>query len=157
MNNNAEQIETVIIGGGQSGLAMSYCLSQLGREHVVLERARVAERWRSERWDNFFFQFPNWSIKLPGYKYQCDNPDGFAPGKEIVQFIENYAEFTKAPVRCGAQVTSVQESPKAGRYLVQAGDSTIEAVNVVLATGGYQEPAIPNIIAGLSSKVFQIH
>ncbi len=157
MNNNAEQIETVIIGGGQSGLAMSYCLSQLGREHVVLERARVAERWRSERWDNFFFDFPNWSIKLPGYKYQCDNPDGFAPGKEIVQFIENYAEFTKAPVRCGAQVTSVQESPKAGRYLVQAGDSTIEAVNVVLATGGYQEPAIPNISAGLSSKVFQIH
>ena len=157
MNGNAEQVETVIIGGGQSGLAMSYCLSQLGREHLVLEQARVAERWRSERWDNFFFQFPNWSIKLPGYEYQGDNPDGFAPGKEIVQLIESYAVFTKAPVRCGVRVTSVQESPKAGRYLVQAGDSTIEAVNVVLATGGYQEPAIPNISAGFSSKVFQIH
>ena len=130
-----EQVETVVIGGGHSGLGMSYYLSQLGREHVILERARVAERWRSERWDNFFFQFPNWTIKLPGYTYQCDNPDGFAPGKEIIQFIENYAALTRAPVRCGVRVTSVQESPKAGRYLVQAGDSTIEAVNVVLATG----------------------
>jgi len=152
-----EQVETVVIGGGHSGLVMSYYLSQQGREHVVLERSRVAERWRSERWDNFFYQFPNWTIKLPGYEYQGDNPDAFAPGKEIIQFIENYAAFTRAPVRCGVRVTSVQESPNAGRYLVQAGDSTIEAVNVVLATGPYQEPAIPNISAGFSSKIFQIH
>jgi len=157
MDDNVEQVETVIIGGGHGGLGMSYYLSQLGREHVVLERARVAERWRSERWDNFFFQHQNWTLKLPGYEYQGDNPDGFAPGKEIIQFIEDYAAFTRAPVRCGVRVTSVQESPKAGRYLVQAGDSTIEAVNVVLATGAHQEPAIPDISAGFSSKVFQLH
>ena len=152
-----EQVETVIIGGGHSGLTMSYYLSQLGREHVILERARVAERWRSERWDSFFFQFPNWTIKLPGYKYQCDNPDGFAPGKEIIQFIENYAALNRAPVRCGVRVTLFQESPKAGRYLVQAGDITIETANVVLATGGHQEAAIPKTSAGFSSKVFQVH
>ena len=62
-----ERVETVIIGGGQAGLAMSYCLNELGREHLVLERARVAESWRTQRWDSLMFQFPNWSIELPGY------------------------------------------------------------------------------------------
>ena len=69
-----DHVETVIIGGGHAGLTMSYSLGQLGREHVILERGRVGERWRSERWDSFHFQFPNWTIELPGYKYQCDEP-----------------------------------------------------------------------------------
>lgn len=66
MTGNAEHIETVIIGGGHAGLTMSYYLSQLGLEHFILERGRVAERWISERWDSFYFQFPNWTIELPG-------------------------------------------------------------------------------------------
>jgi putative flavoprotein involved in K+ transport len=65
----SEQHDTIIIGGGQARLAMSYYLAKLGREHVVLDRGRVAERWRSERWDSLAFQFPNWSIHLPGYAY----------------------------------------------------------------------------------------
>ena len=81
-----EQIETVIIGGGQAGLAMSYYLGQLGREHIVLERARVAERWRSERWDSLAFQSPNWNIHLPGFAFQAADPDAFASRDEIVQF-----------------------------------------------------------------------
>ena len=75
----AEHVETVIVGGGQAGLAMSYHLSQLGREHIILERGRVAEWWRSERWDSLTFQFPNWNIALPGYAYDGDEPDGFMP------------------------------------------------------------------------------
>ena len=74
MTGKTEDVETVIIGGGHAGLTMSYSLRRLGREHVILERGRVGERWRSERWDSFYFQFPNWTIELPGYKYQCDDP-----------------------------------------------------------------------------------
>jgi cation diffusion facilitator CzcD-associated flavoprotein CzcO len=66
---------------------MSYYLSQAGREHVILERGRVGERWRSERWDSFCFRFPNWTIDLPGHKYECDDPDAFAPGGEGVRFM----------------------------------------------------------------------
>jgi putative flavoprotein involved in K+ transport len=87
-----ERIETVIIGGGQAGLAMSYCLGQLGRrEHVILERHRVAERWRSERWDSLAFQSPNWKIHLPGFAFQAADPDAFASRDEVSRFIESYA------------------------------------------------------------------
>ena len=84
-----EKIDTVIIGGGHAGLTMSYFLSQRGLEHVILERGRVGERWISERWDSFCFQFPNSTIELPGYKYQSDDPDGFVPGREIVRLSKN--------------------------------------------------------------------
>ena len=96
MTGDAEHVETVIIGGGHAGLTMSYSLSQLGREHVILERGQVGERWRSERWDSFHFQFPNWTIELPGYKYQCDDPDAFAPGHQVVRFLDEYAALIKA-------------------------------------------------------------
>ncbi len=86
-----EQIETVIVGGGQAGLAMSYYLGQLGREHIVLERRRVAERWRSERWDSLFFQAPNWNMRLPGFAHHAADPDAFAPRDEVVRYIEGYA------------------------------------------------------------------
>jgi putative flavoprotein involved in K+ transport len=151
-----EQVETVIIGAGHAGLTMSYYLRQLGREHVILDRGRVAERWRSERWDSFFFQFPNWTIELPGYKYKCDNPDEFVPGREIVRFVEDYAQLIEAPLRCGVEVNSLRPLD-GGRYLVQTATSAIEATNVVIATGPYQRPSIPPISAGVPNDIFQIH
>lgn len=157
MNGNAEQVETVIIGGGHAGLTMSYFLSQAGREHMILERARVGERWRSERWDSFCFQFPNWTIELPGYKYQCDDPEAFAPGREVVRFIEDYAAFIKAPTRCGVEVTSLERAEGSSRYLLSTNNGAIEAANVVIATGPYQLAVIPAMSSDVPKTIFQVH
>ena len=73
----AEHVQTLIIGGGQAGLNMSHMLSRCGCPHLVLERGRIGERWRSERWDGLRFQFPNWSVKLPDFPFPCEQPDGY--------------------------------------------------------------------------------
>lgn len=157
MNGNVEKVETVIIGGGHAGLTMSYYLRQLGREHLILERGRVAERWSSERWDSFCFQFPNWTIEAPGYKYQSDNPEDFAPGREIVRFIQDYAIFIKAPTRCGVEVTCLEQASGSGRYLLTTNNGTIEAAHVVIATGPYQRAVIPAVSLDVPKNIFQVH
>jgi putative flavoprotein involved in K+ transport len=143
-----EQIETVVIGGGQAGLAMSYCLGQLGCEHVILERQRVAERWRSERWDSLAFQSPNWNIRLPGFAFQAGDPNAFASRDEVFRFIESYAAFIRAPLRCGLAATSLRRKSGSTRLLVETPTSFFEAKNVVIATGPFQVPVTPISIGG---------
>src|SRR5436189_4823724 len=93
-----ELIDTVVVGAGHAGLALSSCLAQNGIDHVVLDRGDVAQRWRSERWDSLVFQFPNWSLQLPGDAYQSVNPDGYASRNEFIQFLENYASVIRVPL-----------------------------------------------------------
>jgi putative flavoprotein involved in K+ transport len=149
-----EQIETIIIGGGQAGLAMSYYLSQLGREHVILERHRVAERWRSERWDSLAFQSPNWNICLPAFALQAADPDAFASRDEVFRFIANYAAFIRAPLRCGLPATALRQTPDQTRLIVETPTSLFVAKNVVIATGPFQLPATPLRIGG---KALHLH
>lgn len=151
-----EQVETLVIGAGQAGLAMSYHLRRLGREHLVIERARVAERWRSERWDSLRFQLPNWMVRLPGSSYDGTDPDGFMHRDEVVRFIDGYARRIDGPVRCGVNAMSLRQSGDARRLVVEAADSRLEAANVVIATGPYQEPAAPSFAAALPESVHQI-
>jgi putative flavoprotein involved in K+ transport len=136
-----ERVETVVIGGGQAGLAMSYRLSERGHEHLVLERGRVGERWRSERWDSLRFQAPNWNMRLPGRAFQAVDPDAFAHRDEVVQFIAGYASFARAPLRQGIAATALRRKPGTERLTVETPAGRIEAKNVVVATGPYQAPA----------------
>jgi putative flavoprotein involved in K+ transport len=153
----AERHETVIVGGGHAGLAMSHALTRRGRPHVVLERNRVAERWRSERWDSLCFQFPNWSLALPGQPYDGEDPEGFASRDEVVAFIERYAAALAAPVRTGVTVTALGATAGRDGFRLETSHGVIEAASVVVATGPYQTPAIPAVAAALPARVRQVH
>jgi putative flavoprotein involved in K+ transport len=150
-----EIVETVVIGGGQAGLAISHHLQQRGCEHLILERGRIAERWRSERWDSLHFQFPNWMMRLPGYAYAGADRDGFMPRDGVVDFIASYAVRIAAPVRCGVNVNTLRLTDS-GRFRMEAGPMTLEAVNVVVATGPYQSSRIPETAAGVPAGIRQI-
>jgi putative flavoprotein involved in K+ transport len=150
-----EQVETLIVGGGQAGLTMSHRLKQRGCAHLVLERHRIAERWRSERWDGLRFQFPNWSVRLPDFSFAHGDPEGFATSAEILDYISAYAEFVAPPIRCGVEVTRLR-SRSGGGFVAETSIGAIDADNVVVASGPYQRPLIP---AGLRDRieVFQVH
>jgi putative flavoprotein involved in K+ transport len=150
-----ERVDTLVIGGGQAGLVMSYRLKQRGIAHLVLERARIAERWRSERWDGLKFQFPNWSVQLPDFAFPHIDPDAFATSGEIVDFIEAFAAFAAPPIRCGVEVTHLKRREGGGGFLAETADGTIEANNVVVATGPYQRPLMPDLLR--DHPMFQVH
>ena len=89
----SRNVTCVIIGAGHAGLAMSRCLTELSVDHVLLERGEVANSWRTERWDSLRLLTPNWQSRLPGFKYQGENPDGFRDLPEVIKFIDQYANF----------------------------------------------------------------
>jgi putative flavoprotein involved in K+ transport len=151
------QVEVVIIGGGQAGLALSYYLIQQGRTHIVLEQGQVGETWRSGRWDSFTLITPNWMTQLPGFPYKGDDPDGFLSREDIVAYLEGYAASFKAPLQCGIRVTSVRQQPGGDGYLVEANGMTYLTANVVLATGAYPKPKLPTISAALPVDICQLH
>lgn len=152
-----KHVHTAIIGGGQAGLALSYHLKQRGQEHIILERARVGESWRSERWDKLVFQFPSWSIKLPGHSYDDGNPNGFATKNAVASFIEDYAKLISAPLQCGVNVRKLKHDEASGTFIVDTEAGEIRAVNVVVATGSYHQPVIPEVAASIPSGINQIH
>ena len=148
-----ERHDTVVIGGGQAGLAMSAVLGQRGIEHVVLEGRRVGERWRTERWESLRFQFPNWSVELPGFAYSGDDADGFAHWREILGLVEAYAAGTRAPVREHTEVTDLHAEDVG--FVLSVPEGTIHARRVVVATGPFQRPRIPGFAEGMPPSVLQ--
>src|SRR5262249_40056828 len=151
-----EFIDTLIIGGGPAGPAMSHMLSQRGCPNIVVERHRIAERWRTERWDGLRFQFPNWSIQLPDFPFPHSDPNAFATSAEIVRYLTAYANFVGASVRCGVAVNSLRRHERADRFVADTANGLIEAANVVVATGPYQRPIIPSLLPK-KAEIFQVH
>jgi putative flavoprotein involved in K+ transport len=149
-----EHVGALIIGAGQAGLTMSHMLARRGIRHAVVERARVAERWRSERWSGLAFQFPNWSIALPDFPFAHADPDGFATRDQIVAFLDAYAAFVAPPLRLGVEIKRLTRSPNPG-FIADTGAGTLRADNVVVATGPYQRPVIPRL--ALDPSIFRVH
>ena len=133
--------ETIIIGGGQAGLAMSRCLTDRGVEHVILERGRVAERWRSERWDSLRLLTPRWQSRLPGWRYRGPDPDGFMTKSEVVTYLDEYARSFRAPLHTGVAVTRVHG--RGDSFEVQTDAGGWVSSNVVIATGYCARAAVP--------------
>jgi putative flavoprotein involved in K+ transport len=135
--------DTVVIGAGQAGLCASWFLTRHGREHVVLEAARVGESWR-RRWDGFWLNTPNWTVALPGRPYSGDDPDGFMRRDETVRHLEEYAAGFDAPVREGVRVDRLADG-----YLLETSAGGLEARNVVVATGAFNRAHLPRLDAPL--------
>ncbi len=151
-----ESIDTLVVGAGQAGIATSEHLRACGVPHLVLERSRIAERWRSQRWDSLVANGPAWHDRFPGMEFPDFDGDGF-PGKEsIADYFVAYARKIDAPVRCGVEVTRVQRNSGRPGFRVETSEGVIEARNVVAATGPFQKPVIPPIVPAEAGPV-QIH
>lgn len=150
-----EEAGTLIIGGGQAGLAMSEHLGRRGVPHLILERRRIAERWRSERWDSLVANGPAWHDRFPNMEFPGD-PDGFATRDEIVGYLEAYAKKIAAPIRCGVEVTALRRSDDGRGFLAQTAQGVFAARNVVAATGPFQRPVIPAVVPE-GTGLMQLH
>lgn len=149
----ASNIDVVVIGAGHAGLAFSHCLAESAIEHVVLERGEIANSWRHERWDSLTLLTPNWQSTVPGFKYSGDDPDGFMTVPEVIDFIDEYATVSAAPVKTNTEVTSVRYDHN--DYRVSTDDAEWCCRSVVIASGACNIPVVPavgdDVPAGIQS------
>ena len=153
---STEKVETLVVGAGQAGVAMSEHLSNCGVPHLVLERNRIAERWRSERWDSLVANGPAWHDRFPGMEFSDIDPEAFAPKERVADYFVAYAEKIAAPIRCGVEVREVRRNVDRPGFRVETSDGVIEADSVVAATGPFQRPIIPPLIPE-DAGILQIH
>ena len=150
----ARNTDVVVIGGGQAGLAMSRCLTDRSIDHVVLERAELANSWTNERWDSLRLLTPNWMSRLPGFSYQGDDPDGYMTAREVAAHLDTYRRSFDAPVRTGVAVTRIVTS--GGRHLVETTDGPWHARAVVMATGACSNPHVPALSTEMPDRIAQL-
>jgi putative flavoprotein involved in K+ transport len=152
---SVEKIEALVVGAGQAGIAASEHLSRCGVPHLVLERSRIAERWRSERWDSLVANGPAWHDRFPNMTFKGD-PDAFVGKEAIADYMVDYARQIAAPIRTGVSVTSVERLTGRPGFRVQTSAGEIEATYVIAATGPFQKPIIPALVPA-SAGITQIH
>ena len=148
-----QTLHTLVIGGGQAGIATSTHLQKEGVPHLLLERARLAERWRSERWDSLVANGPAWHDRFPDAEFQDTDPDAFAPKESVASYFQTFAETRTLPVRTGVAVTKLTR--EGDHFLAQTSDGPVAARNVVVATGPFQKPVIPTVIT--DPAITQLH
>ncbi len=153
---STETIDTLVVGGGQAGLAMSEHLSDHGVPHVVLERHRIAERWRSERWDSLVANGPAWHDRFPGMEFSDTDADAFAPKESVADYFVAYAEKIAAPIRCGVEVMEVRRNVGRPGFRAETSAGVIEANSVVAATGPFQRPVFPALVPE-AAGITQMH
>lgn len=153
---SSQEVDVLVVGGGQAGLAMSEHLSEGGIPHLVLERHRIAERWRSERWDSLVANGPAWHDRFPGLEFLNLDPNAYATKEQVADYFVAYAEKINAPIQCGVEVTSVTKHSGRPGFRVETSDGTIDARSIVAATGPFQRPVFPPIVPDGAVPV-QIH
>ncbi len=151
-----EKVEVLVVGAGQAGVAMSANLGAGGVPHLVLERSRIAERWRSERWDGLVANGPAWHDCYPGLEFPGYDADAFVPKEAVADSFVAYAEKIKAPIRCGVEVKSVRKNDGRPGFRIETSQGVIEANYVVAATGAFQKPVIPALVPERAG-IMQIH
>ncbi len=153
---SVEKFEAIVVGGGQAGIAMSEHLGKCGVSHLVLERHRIAERWRSGRWDSLVANGPAWHDRFPGMEFAEHDPNAFVPKEEVADYFAAYAEKFALPVRCGIEVKSVRRIAGRSGFRVETSEGVMEANYVVAATGPFQKPVIPAVVPD-GEGIMQIH
>jgi putative flavoprotein involved in K+ transport len=149
------EVEVLVVGAGQAGVAMSEHLSARGIPHLVVERHRIAERWRTGRWDSLVANGPAWHDRFPGLEFDLE-PDAFASKDQVAEYFTAYAEKIAAPIRCGVRVTAVHRNVGRPGFRVETSDGPIEARFVVAATGPFQRPVIPTVVPD-EAGLLQLH
>ena len=150
----ASSIDVVVIGAGHAGLSFSHCLAESAIEHVVLERGEIANSWRHERWDSLTLLTPNWQSTVPGFKYSGDDPDGFMSVPEVIDFIDEYATVSAAPVKTRTEVTSVRCDENG--YRVSTDDAEWCCRSVVIASGACNIPVVPAVGKNVPARIQSI-
>jgi putative flavoprotein involved in K+ transport len=150
------EVDTLIIGGGQAGLAMSEHLGKRGASHLIVERHRIAERWRRERWDSLVANGPAWHDRFPTRTFSDIDPNDFATKDQIVDYFVAYAREIGAPVRCGVEVQSLHQTNDGSKFRAMTSEGVIDAANVVVATGPFQRPVTPKSVP-VEAGIDQIH
>lgn len=146
----------IVVGGGQAGLSISYCLKSKGIDHIIFEKNQIGYSWQQKRWDTFCLVTPNWQCTLPGYHYQGQDPDGFMEKDRIVEYIKDYAKSFDPPIKEGVEVFSVKKH-NSGLFELDTSIGNYRTDQVVIATGCYHQAKIPRIAEKLTDNILQLH
>ena len=153
---SVEKIDTLVVGAGQAGIALCEHLGKQGVPYLVLEKNRIAEAWRTSRWDALVTNGPVWHDRFPNLEFKGNAPDEFVSKDRVADYIEEYADMVNAPVRTGVEVLAAAPLKNRAGFRVETSDGMIEATRIVAATGAFQHPVIPPIVPQ-DAHVVQMH